>query len=1072
MDIAITRDNTPTWKGLQGGRRGAAGSLAVLAACAGILGGCSSNDDDDSFTPVTPPPLVPGDSFVVSNNNRIVSFNRSAPGTAVTDAAITGLQAGETILGIDIRPGGTPAGELYALTSAGRLYVIAATSGAATLKSTLAADPTDTTLPYTALSGTDYGLDFNPVVDRLRVVSNGGQNLRINVDTGATLTDGALSTGGVPRTGVTATAYTNSFAAACRTTLYYVDAATDQLLSTSDPNGGALTVVGPLGVDADGVNGFEIVTAADGVNTALAVFGTGAGLTLRTVNLTTGAIAAGGAIGLNAGETLRGLALAPPATAPVQAAGALFGVTETNRLVSFNAATPQKLCTTVATTGLQAAENILGIDVRPADGALYALGSTGRLYTLAASGVATLKSQLSADPADTTAPFTALGGTDFGLDFNPVPDRLRVVSNTGQNLRINVDSGATTTDTALNPAGSTVTAAAYSNSFAGAGSTTLYALDVANDRLVIQGRPSGNPNSGDLLAVGALAVGDLQVATGFDIAGASNSAVAAVTLSGASTSDLVTIDLATGTGTRVNTIGGAERLRGLALATAPVATVFGATSDNRLVSFRATTPAVFDSNVAITGLQGGENVAGLDFRPATGGLYLLTDSGRVYLVNPASGAASAAISMAPDAADTTAPFTALVGTSFGVDFNPVVDRLRTVSNGEQNLRSNVETGATTTDTALARTAPAVSAAAYTNSFAPAPTTTVLYVIDTQADRLLIQNPPNNGTLEEVGALGLDVTAVNAFEIIGPATAVAALSSTVAPTGLYGLDLATGAATLVGNVALPQAGDRITGLTALPSATAPVANSTVVALVNGTALVAFARNAPATAVAPTPVTGLATGERLLGIDYRPANAALYGLGSSGRLYQLDATTAVATPLSTLAADLTDLTSPYAALAGTDFGLDFNPVADRLRVVSNTGQNLRINVTNGAVITDGALAYPVPDVVAAAYTRSFAGTASTQLLVIDVASHSLLLQNPPNDGVLAAVGRLDPLLSFDAAAGFDIAGGEDGLPLAALLPVGATQPVLYRVNLATGAATALGAIGPAGSAGLRGLSIRLQ
>lgn len=156
-----------------------------------------------------------------------------------------------------------------------------------------------------------------------------------------------------------------------------------------------------------------------------------------------------------------------------------------------------------------------------------------------------------------------------------------------------------------------------------------------------------------------------------------------------------------------------------------------------------------------------------------------------------------------------------------------------------------------------------------------------------------------------------------------------------------------------------------------------------------------------AAAPTPIAGLAAGERLLGIDYRPANAALYG-----------------------------------------------------------------------VTTDSALAYPIPDVVAAAYTRNFTGTTATQLLDIDVANHSLLLQNPPNDGVLSALGRLDPLLSFDAAAGFDIAGGEDGLALAALRPVGAAQPILYRVNLATGAATALGAIGPVGSAGLRGLAIRLQ
>ena len=132
-----------------------------------------------------------------------------------------------------------------------------------------------------------------------------------------------------------------------------------------------------------------------------------------------------------------------------------------------------------------------------------------------------------------------------------MPDRLRVVSNTGQNLRINVDTGATTTDALLNPPGSTVTAAGYTNSFAGAGTTTLYVLDVANDRLMIQGQPSGNPNNGDLQAVGPLGV-DVQAATGFDISGINNAAFAAVTLAGASTSELHTLNLASGASARVN----------------------------------------------------------------------------------------------------------------------------------------------------------------------------------------------------------------------------------------------------------------------------------------------------------------------------------------------------------------------------------------------------------------------------------------------------------------------------------------------------------------------------------------
>ena len=129
---------------------------------------------------------------------------------------------------------------------------------------------------------------------------------------------------------------------------------------------------------------------------------------------------------------------------------------------------------------------MVGIDFRPADGKLYALTSTARLYTVDANtGAATLKATLAADPADATAPYAGLVGTTNSVDFNPVADRLRVLSETGQSLRINVDTGATTTDGEVNRAGTpaTVVAAAYSNSFAGTTTTTLFDLDANSDVL-------------------------------------------------------------------------------------------------------------------------------------------------------------------------------------------------------------------------------------------------------------------------------------------------------------------------------------------------------------------------------------------------------------------------------------------------------------------------------------------------------------------------------------------------------------------------------------------------------------
>jgi hypothetical protein len=149
-----------------------------------------------------------------------------------------------------------------------------------------------------------------------------------------------------------------------------------------------------------------------------------------------------------------------------------------------------------------------------------------------------------------------------------------------------------------------------------------------------------------------------------------------------------------------------------------------------------------------------------------------------------------------------------------------------------------------------------------------------------------------------------------------------------------------------------------------------------------------------------------------------------------------------------------------------------VADRLRIVSDAGQSLRINVDNGAVTTDGNLNPGVPQVVAAAYKQSFPMTATTQLLDIDLATNSLLLQNPPNDGTLTPIGVLDPTLTFTNVAGFDIAGGDDGLPIAALQPNGSAQSTLYRVNLKTGAVTSVGVIGATGTPLIRALAVRVK
>ncbi|HEX8638838.1 MAG TPA: DUF4394 domain-containing protein [Pyrinomonadaceae bacterium] len=233
---------------------------------------------------------TPTTVFGLNAANQIVRFNSATPGTVTVVATITGLQTGETILATDFRPAN---GQLYALGSSSRLYTINLTTGAATQVGAAGA--------FT-LSGTEFGFDFNPVVDLIRVISNTGQNLRINPNNGTlTATDTTLNPA---TTGATGAAYTNNFAGATTTTLYVIDTVADALFIQNPPNAGTLVRVGALGVDASGPVAFDI----DANGTAYATFTVGGTTRLYTINLTTGAATA--ATAFPAGTSLRGLAIA------------------------------------------------------------------------------------------------------------------------------------------------------------------------------------------------------------------------------------------------------------------------------------------------------------------------------------------------------------------------------------------------------------------------------------------------------------------------------------------------------------------------------------------------------------------------------------------------------------------------------------------------------------------------------------------------------------------------------------------------------------------------------------------
>lgn len=500
------------------------------------------------------------------------------------------------------------------------------------------------------------------------------------------------------------------------------------------------------------------------------------------------------------------MAGAPVTTPPPAAvtAGDVVVLTASNRLVSFNRDTPGTTRTSVTVSGLQANENLVGIDYRPADGLLYGVGSSGRIYTLnPETGAATLKSTLVADSTDTSAPYTALAGSDFGVDFNPVADRLRIVGNSGQSLRINVDTGATTTDGNINggAANTAITASAYTNSFAGTAGTTLYALDSATDTLYVQ----NPPNNGTLATPVALGV-DGGAVNGFDIDARTNMGYAVMTVAGARTLYTVNLSATANAAAPVGALGLTEDVRGLALRATQAPVVLGLTDAGRIVGFRPASPNTLTLDVGLAGLNANETVVGIDFRPRDGLLYGITSAARIVTIDAATGVTTVKASLAADPADTSQPYAGLVGTMFAVDFNPVADRLRVISDRGQSLRINVDTGAATTDGAVNRAGatPMVTAAAYTNSV-PNATATQLFDIDTDSDSLALQNPPNDGSLVNVGPLGVAAAGDAGFDIAGGANgiALAALrTSAGGPSSLYRVDLATGAATLAAGAANP------------------------------------------------------------------------------------------------------------------------------------------------------------------------------------------------------------------------------------------------------------------------------
>lgn len=489
---------------------------------------------------------------------------------------------------------------------------------------------------------------------------------------------------------------------------------------------------------------------------------------------------------------------------------------------------------------------------------------------------------------------------------------------------------------------------------------------------------------------------------------------------------------------------------------APEGLIVALIPGNAVVTLDAGSPGSVGDEHTITGLDIGEALVAIDFRPSTGGLYALGLTSRLYRIDTSTGVAT------PIGTGPLVP--PLSGSQFDLEIDPVADVARITSDADQNLTVDLATGLATAGTFLDYDAtdpnsgadPLIAAAAYSGNFAGASAAT-LFAIDTGLDRLVriggVGGTPSAdlGQIFTVGALGANVTSLAGFDVTPLGGAFAAVTTQGAPASeLVRIDLTTGALDPLGSI-----GTLAPVLDLAVRFPAPQ----VFAVTSTNALIAFAPGDPAVLTVNVPITGIGSGEDVVGIDFRPSTGELVALGSTDTLYVVDPTTGIATAA---AASFTP------SLSGTGFGFDFDPVADRARAVSDAEDNLAIDPATGTVTApDTALAYGAadpnfgldPNVVALAHASNWFGAGSTTAYAIDSGFDVLARLGSdggsplaPASGELATIGALGVDTTTDAALDVSPFGGM----LAVLTTAAAVDSDLYRIDPATGAATLVGPI----------------
>lgn len=216
--------------------------------------------------------------------------------------------------------------------------------------------------------------------------------------------------------------------------------------------------------------------------------------------------------------------------------------------------------------------------------------------------------------------------------------------------------------------------------------------------------------------------------------------------------------------------------------------------------------------------------------------------------------------------------------------------------------------------------------------------------------------------------------------------------------------------------------------------------------------------PATEIASIFIRGMKEGEQMLAIDIRPATKVLYGVSNMSFIYTINPSTGVATPVSQ---------TPFSpSIEGTTVAFDFNPVYDRIQLITDKGQNIQISPATGQVIYATYFVNQTIAINGSAFASNYSGAYSTSLYSIDAQSDRLYRQNPFN-GYLTVVGATG--LQISGEGGFDIS--RSGVALGVFYATSNSNTIgtdssaeeqeayrLYMINLHTGQAKSLGRVKP--------------